>query len=151
MFPTALAALLVAGLLRSPDTARAQLGAAVAAAILFVSPLCALGSAFFTARTGHHLALMLVLAPLIALAMGQATGTRAIPASAATALQAIVLSGHAAARAWTGGCRHPVRRASRYHRLALRTQSPPRVLLGQTRNCRKAFHARSRRFRHPAS
>ncbi len=91
MFPTALAALLVAGLLRSPDTARAQLGAAVAAAILFVSPLCALGSAFFTARTGHHLALMLVLAPLVAMAMGPATGTRALPASAATALQAIVL------------------------------------------------------------
>ncbi|QHE88576.1 cytochrome c oxidase assembly protein [Hydrogenophaga sp. BPS33] len=33
--------------------------------VLYVSPLCALSSAFFTVRVVHHLALVLVLAPLL--------------------------------------------------------------------------------------
>jgi putative membrane protein len=34
--------------------------------VLYVSPLCALSSAFFTVRVVHHMALVLVLAPLLA-------------------------------------------------------------------------------------
>lgn len=56
-------------------------------AIGFVSPLCALSSALFGARTVHHLLLMLLAAPLIAAAIpGRARGL--IPA---TAIQALVL------------------------------------------------------------
>ena len=43
--------------------------AVVALFVSFVSPLCALSSALFTARTLHHLLLMLVAAPLLALAL----------------------------------------------------------------------------------
>lgn len=49
----------------------ARLGAAGAVLIglvLFVSPLCALTSALFSARTVHHVLLTAVLAPLVALA-----------------------------------------------------------------------------------
>lgn len=63
------------------------LAAVAVLAISFVSPLCALSSALFSARTVHHLLLMLVAAPLIA---------RALPVQArglilATAAQAVVL------------------------------------------------------------
>jgi putative membrane protein len=34
--------------------------------VLYVSPLCALSSAFFTVRVVHHIALVLVMAPLLA-------------------------------------------------------------------------------------
>jgi len=34
--------------------------------VLYVSPLCALSSAFFTVRVFHHIALVLVMAPLLA-------------------------------------------------------------------------------------
>lgn len=37
--------------------------------VLYVSPLCALSSAFFTLRVIHHLALVLLIAPLLAFAM----------------------------------------------------------------------------------
>ncbi|URI11476.1 cytochrome c oxidase assembly protein [Aquincola tertiaricarbonis] len=37
-----------------------------AAVLLYVSPLCALSSAFFTVRVVHHMALVLVVAPLMA-------------------------------------------------------------------------------------
>jgi putative membrane protein len=40
-------------------------GAWALAVVLYVSPLCALSSAFFTVRVIHHLALVLVLAPLL--------------------------------------------------------------------------------------
>jgi putative membrane protein len=36
------------------------------AVLLYVSPLCALSSAFFTVRVAHHMALVLVIAPLLA-------------------------------------------------------------------------------------
>ena len=39
--------------------------AVAVAAFLFISPFCALGSALFSARVVHHLALVLVLAPLL--------------------------------------------------------------------------------------
>lgn len=37
--------------------------------VLYVSPLCALSSAFFTVRVIHHLALVLLIAPLLAFGM----------------------------------------------------------------------------------
>src|SRR5690606_1933173 len=36
------------------------------AVLLYVSPLCALSSAFFTVRVAHHMALVLAVAPLLA-------------------------------------------------------------------------------------
>ena len=39
------------------------------AALLYVSPLCALSAAFFTVRVVHHMALVLVLGPLLAVAL----------------------------------------------------------------------------------
>ncbi len=42
--------------------------AAFAAAIAFISPLCALSVALFSARTVHHLVVMAILAPALALA-----------------------------------------------------------------------------------
>lgn len=39
------------------------------AALLYVSPLCALSSAFFTIRVVHHMALVLAMAPLLAIGL----------------------------------------------------------------------------------
>lgn len=47
--------------------------------VLYVSPLCALSSAFFTVRVIHHIALVLVVAPL--LAFGLEPGLRRWPTS----------------------------------------------------------------------
>ena len=62
-----------------PARQRAFAGAAVLALIAFVSPLCALTVALFTARTLHHLILIGLLAPLLAIALP----LRRIPAGAA--------------------------------------------------------------------
>jgi putative membrane protein len=56
-------------------------------AVVFVSPLCALSSALFAARTVHHVLLVAVAAPLIAWAL---PGSRAGPLALATAAQAAV-------------------------------------------------------------
>jgi putative membrane protein len=58
--------------------------------VLYVSPLCALSSAFFTLRVVHHIALVLVLAPL--LAFGLEHWLRRIPTSlgGTTAIAAVV-------------------------------------------------------------
>lgn len=62
----ALMAGLAWGLWRAPQR-RVQVLAVFALAILiFVSPLCALSSALFSARTVHHVLLVAVLAPLVA-------------------------------------------------------------------------------------
>ena len=53
----------------------------------FVSPLCALSSALFAARTVHHVLLVAVAAPLLAWAMPV---RRVAPLALATALQAVV-------------------------------------------------------------
>lgn len=45
--------------------------------LLYVSPLCALSSTFFTVRVFHHMALVLVVAPLLAEGLG--SGARRIP------------------------------------------------------------------------
>ena len=47
------------------------------AAILFVSPLCALTVALFSARVGHHILLTMVVAPLLAFALPPRWGQRA--------------------------------------------------------------------------
>ena len=65
-------ALLAMGWRRSPSTIRSQLGAAGLVAVIFVSPLCAMGSALFSIRAVHHLLLTLALAPLLKTAPLQA-------------------------------------------------------------------------------
>lgn len=62
-----LAVATAAGLRGGADPRRFIAGMAVLA-LLFVSPLCALTSALFAARTVHHLALTAIAAPLIAAA-----------------------------------------------------------------------------------
>lgn len=90
-----LAMLAVPLLLRAPlrqagRPRRAFIAAWVVAAVLFVSPFCALTSALFAARTVHHLLLVAVLAPLVVLAL-----PRPLPAPGGltvwTALHALVL------------------------------------------------------------
>src|SRR5690606_41753822 len=71
--PVLLAALALAlglSLWRTSGRERAAGVAAVAVlAVIFVSPLCALSSALFAARTAHHVLLVAVAAALIALAL----------------------------------------------------------------------------------
>lgn len=62
-------------------------GAILTLAVTFVSPLCALSSALFAARTLHHVLLVAVAAPLIAWSL---PGMRAGPLALATAAQAVV-------------------------------------------------------------
>lgn len=63
------------------------LGAAGVLVLVFISPLCALSSALFTARTLHHLLLLLAAAPLLALGPPR---LRAPRLALATAVQAVV-------------------------------------------------------------
>ena len=68
--PVLLAALAaVAALLWRRRTGAMGWAALSVAVLLFVSPLCALSSALFTARTVHHVLLVAVLAPLVAWAL----------------------------------------------------------------------------------
>lgn len=78
----------VAGLLllRGPQKVRYTAAMAVLA-IGFISPLCALSSALFTARTLHHLLLVLAAAPLLALCLPRLKRPRL---AAAVAVQAVV-------------------------------------------------------------
>lgn len=54
--------------------------------LLYVSPLCALSSAFFTVRVLHHMALVLLIAPLLA----QGMRSQRVPLWTATALATAV-------------------------------------------------------------
>lgn len=68
----ALIALLHPGLWRDEAARRRRLMLAWAwalAMILYVSPLCALSSAFFSVRVVHHMALVLLIAPLLAIGL----------------------------------------------------------------------------------
>lgn len=65
--PLLLAGLLALGVAFRRD--RAGLAAVAVLAIAFVSPLCALSSALFAARVVHHVLLVTVAAPLLALAL----------------------------------------------------------------------------------
>lgn len=74
---------------RTSGRARASgVAAVVVLAVIFVSPLCALSSALFAARTVHHVLLVAVAAPLIA---WSAPRRRVGPLALATAAQAAVL------------------------------------------------------------
>lgn len=64
------------------------LGAALVLVVGFVSPLCALSSALFAARTVHHVLLVGVAAPLLAFALPRLDRSRL---GMATAVQAVVL------------------------------------------------------------
>jgi putative membrane protein len=70
--------------------ARAGWGAIALMLVIFVSPLCALASALFSARVVHHVFLVAAVAPLLAMAFpmrGIGSGPLAVP----VATQAIVL------------------------------------------------------------
>lgn len=63
-------------------------GAWVLAVLLYVSPLCALSSAFFTARVVHHMALVFLLAPLLAIGLERRLLRLPAPLWAGTAVAA---------------------------------------------------------------
>lgn len=65
-------------------------GAVLVLAVIFVSPLCALSSALFAARTVHHVLLVVVAAPLIA---WSPPARQVGPLALATAAQAAVFWG----------------------------------------------------------
>jgi putative membrane protein len=68
-------------------TARPPLRAALGVALLlYVSPLCALSSAFFTVRVVHHLLVVLALGPLLAQALRPGTRRQSLPLWCCTAL-----------------------------------------------------------------
>jgi len=66
---TALTAVLVVTTRDAPRGRWLGLGAVLVLVVGFVSPLCALSSALFTARTLHHVLLVAVAAPLLAWAL----------------------------------------------------------------------------------
>lgn len=72
---------------------RVTLGAALAVLlVLFVSPLCALTTALFSARALHHVALVALAAPLLAAAFPlRAHARRRLPLSALAGLHAVAL------------------------------------------------------------
>jgi putative membrane protein len=80
----------------APDAAGRRLALRSAWALtvaLYVSPLCALSSAFFTVRVVHHMALVLLIAPMLAYGMRRGAVWRGVPTpplAASTALAAVV-------------------------------------------------------------
>lgn len=89
--------LLALALWRAPDsedlTPRRRLslrGAWVLAVVLFVSPLCALSSAFFTVRVVHHIALVLAMAPLLAFGLQPWLKRLPAPLWTSTAIASVV-------------------------------------------------------------
>ncbi|GAA0867497.1 cytochrome c oxidase assembly protein [Brevundimonas basaltis] len=79
-----LAGLALVILVRGAGVRQSGLAAIAVLAVAFVSPLCALSSALFTARTIHHVLLVAVAAPLIAWSLPR-RGARAL--ALATAAQ----------------------------------------------------------------
>lgn len=65
-------------------------GAWVLSAVLFVSPLCALTVALFSARVGHHVLLAMVMAPMLALAL-PAPSLRRLPILPPLAVSSAIL------------------------------------------------------------
>jgi putative membrane protein len=65
---------------------RPGLAAIALLALLFITPLCALGSALFSARAGHHLVLMVAVAPLLASWLRPRAGIMTATATSALAL-----------------------------------------------------------------
>lgn len=58
--------------------------------LLYVSPLCALSSAFFTVRVVHHMTLVLVIAPLLAFGLGRRLDRLPAPVWTSTTMAALV-------------------------------------------------------------
>ena len=58
--------------------------------LLYVSPLCALSSAFFTVRVIHHMALVLLMAPLLAFGLEPRLRRLPAPLWTCTAIAAVV-------------------------------------------------------------
>lgn len=87
------AALIVAHLYRGDTSQRGPLAAAIATLlILFISPLCALTVALFSARVAHHVLLVGVAAPLLAVAFPQRAGSAwRLPLSLLAGFHAVVL------------------------------------------------------------
>ena len=88
-----LALLSAALILATRGAPRRRLFAVGAVAVLivgFVSPLCALSSALFSARTAHHVLLAAVAAPLLAWALPRATRSRRASVLLAPPIFAIV-------------------------------------------------------------
>lgn len=79
------------------------LAATAVLAVIFISPLCALSSALFSARTVHHVLLVAAAAPLIAWA---GPLRRVGPLGLATAVQAAVLWGWHAPAAYGAALSH---------------------------------------------
>lgn len=65
-------------------------GAWALTVVLYVSPLCALSSAFFTVRVIHHLALVLAIAPLLVFGLEPWLRRLSMPLWSATALSTVV-------------------------------------------------------------
>lgn len=91
--PLALCAVLLAipALPLSPRQRGLGALALLALAVAFVSPLCAVSSALFAARTLHHVLLISVAAPLIALVLRRPVRMGLMAVLSATLLQAVVL------------------------------------------------------------
>ncbi len=95
---TILAVLLWRATSARPQQRTAAVSALAVLALIFLSPLCALSSALFSARTVHHVLLIALAAPLLARAL---PSTRvATPFAAATLLQAAILWGWHLPRAY---------------------------------------------------
>ncbi len=86
----AMAALTGLWLVRQRRLSGAQAGALGVFALLFVSPFCALGSALFTARAVHHVALASLLAPLLVEAFALHRRRIALSLPVLAAIQALV-------------------------------------------------------------
>ncbi len=86
----ALVALALAVGRRNSRDARAGWAAVALLLVIFVSPLCALSSALFSARTLHHILLIAVVAPLLARALPQRR-PGAAPLSALVVGHAVIL------------------------------------------------------------
>lgn len=87
---TAIGALAIVIATGRTANARAGWGALALIVLIFVSPLCALSSALFSARVLHHVLLIAVVAPLLALAF-PVRGLRSLPLAILVGLHAAVL------------------------------------------------------------
>lgn len=74
----------------APGQRLSLLGAWALTVVLYVSPLCALSSAFFTVRVIHHLALVLVMAPLLVYGLEPWLRRLPTPLWSATAIATVV-------------------------------------------------------------
>jgi putative membrane protein len=85
-----LAVLALFAVRNNSSNSRAGWAAVVLLAFVFISPLCALSSALFSARVLHHVVLIAAVAPLLALAFPQRR-VRLLPLAVLVAAQAAIL------------------------------------------------------------